>query len=212
MTGSIRRRRSLMATATVGVLWFSLVGCGSETKVATPPTTTISPPSPGGYGAGVVDVAPPTTSAGPNPNRRKIPGLPDATTVPQPTSPPATQPAAQNPADTCDVDHLAEAVQAKEGFDPRATGLEPPGVLGIECVEDWAMADVDRPQVGTTDGATLFHWVDGTWSEVDQVGWPPAGCRLVEMGVPTDIALQLMEGDPEDERQACVEMGLPPIT
>lgn len=136
---------------------------------------------------------------------------PATTEVPVTTEAPSTTVVSAKA--TCDVAHLAEAVQTKEGFDPRDVGLDPPGLLDIICVDEWAMASVDRPDVGTTDGATLFRFTGGSWGEVGEVGWPPVDCRLVKMGVPADIAPQLSPPpSADDERQACADLGLPPLS
>lgn len=114
---------------------------------------------------------------------------------------------------SCDVDHLAQAVKASEGVDPRTVHLDPPGVIGIKCVGDWAIASIDRPNVGTTDGTTVFHLVANQWTEAFATGPPVVACLLESKGVPHDIATQLLGPiDPDEERQGCETWGLAPKT
>ena len=60
-----------------------------------------------------------------------------------------------------------------------------PGAYGAICDEGWAVADISRPNVGTTDGITVFKTAaDGTWVEVGDIGYALAECTLESAGVP----------------------------
>jgi hypothetical protein len=52
----------------------------------------------------------------------------------------------------------------------------------------WAIASVSRPDIGTTDGITLFRARDGAWIEVAGVGGVHADCVLEAAGVPASVA------------------------
>ena len=108
--------------------------------------------------------------------------------VPNTTATPACAPAAL----------FAAAVQ-KEGFSPNDPSYaqlsqsgQPPGASEPICIGDWALATVSRPNVGTTDGETLFEASGHTWVEVNEVGAPFTACTLEGQGVPANVAEALM--------------------
>ena len=98
----------------------------------------------------------------------------------------------------CEPDLLYQAAAQKEGFsadDPSyrtAANPEGPVATGARCVGDWAVAGISRPNVGTTDGFTLFRWADGRWNDLTGPLDPPNDtCQLIDKGVPADIATVL---------------------
>lgn len=109
-------------------------------------------------------------------------------------------------APVCDPAALFKAAYTAEGFNPNdpsyaqltAVG-DGPGAHGARCVGQWALAGISRPNVGTTDGATLFRQgPEGTWHEIGGGGmWLVASCQLVKMGVPASVAHQLAPGVPQ---------------
>jgi hypothetical protein len=69
-----------------------------------------------------------------------------------------------------------------------------PAAYNPRCVQDWAVAVISRPNVGRTDGATLFRRAgDGQWVDVGGVG-TIAACTLTKQDVPDNIALSLANG------------------
>jgi len=97
------------------------------------------------------------------------------------------------------------AASTKEHFsasDPgyKGPGKPSPGASEPKCVQGWAIAEVSRPVVGITDGATLFRESGGVWHEVRVLGFPVVNCSLVvDDHVPPAIADQLVRPD----RLAC---------
>lgn len=99
----------------------------------------------------------------------------------------------------CDSTLLFQAAAQREGFTADDPGYhtswnpDGPGATIDRCIGDWALASISRPNVGPTDGLTLFHWVDGHWTDVSTGMGPPNGaCQLVAEGAPTDIAAALL--------------------
>jgi len=99
----------------------------------------------------------------------------------------------------CDANALFAAAVKKEGFDPHdpsypqmGPGQEATATFPV-CVMDWALATISRPNVGTTDGETLFHAVGAEWVEVVDVGAPVTPCTLQQnQGVPLAVAKALL--------------------
>ncbi len=95
-------------------------------------------------------------------------------------------------APACDPSALFAAAVRKEGFDPHSpdyTSQEPAGAFHPSCIGDWAIAIINRPKLGGTDGDTLFSAVNGQWSEVGVLGYPLTADRLERLGVPAATAL-----------------------
>ena len=172
-------RARIWLAAVIVVLLLAVLGVGvaaltrSSSTVVVTTSTTQSPTS-------IATTTPPTT-------------VPPATTTPA-TSPPATTPAISSAA-PCDDSLLFQAAVQKEGFNPNdpsyaqlsQTG-QGAGASGAVCVDGWAMANVSRPNVGTTDGDTLFESSGGTWMEVSDIGAPWTSCTLEGQGVPASVA------------------------
>jgi hypothetical protein len=115
----------------------------------------------------------------------------------------STPPAVVTPvASPCDASLLFQAAVAKEGFDPNDPSyaeMAPTGggaaATDPTCDAGWAVAAVSRPNVGDTDGFTLFQSdSSGAWVEVGMLGGSVAQCNLETSGVPADIALALAHG------------------
>ena len=148
-------------------------GCGakggaeSATSTSTAPTTaaTTAPSSTA------------TTTAAPPPSAAST------------TAPPTTV--------ACDTQAIAAAAFTKEGINPddpgyQVEGVDPPGVVATPiCSQGWAFAVISRPNVGTTDGGTLFHSVDGKWTEVSVLGSSVDYCSIVGLGVPPGPAASI---------------------
>ena len=109
------------------------------------------------------------------------------------------------PMPLCRNQLLYAAAAAKEHLDPHDPGYGPgsfgitisPVATGAICVEGWAVALVSRPNVGTTDGFTLFQAQSGHWVEVGTLGGSLAACgieRTYGVHVPTAVALKLARG------------------
>jgi hypothetical protein len=98
----------------------------------------------------------------------------------------------------CSSSALFAASIAKEHFNPDDHSYKtfPPdnqaGAYGTVCDGSWALAAISRPNVGTTDGDTLFQFVAGSWKEITVVGGMPADCQLEQAGVPASVALELL--------------------
>jgi hypothetical protein len=103
--------------------------------------------------------------------------------------------------------------QGESGFDPNdpsyqqleATGGPSAGPVasGQVCDDGWALASISRPDVGTTDGETLFQAQDGQWVEADQVNGAAPACALEMDGVPSDIAIVLSRGVQDSPISGC---------
>jgi hypothetical protein len=118
------------------------------------------------------------------------------TNLPAPTTTTTTT----APSGPCDASLLFQAAVAKEGFDPNDPSyaqMSPDGAAGAYdpiCDANWAVASISRPNVGTTDGETVFNYENGSWVEVGQTGGDVAQCNLETAGVPADVALVLAQG------------------
>ena len=73
-------------------------------------------------------------------------------------------------APACSASELFHAAVNKERFnanDPSYAGFghfgNRPGAYGVICDRGWAVALISRPNVGTTDGETLFRAKSGSW-------------------------------------------------
>lgn len=109
----------------------------------------------------------------------------------------------------CDPSQLFAAAEAYEHFssnDPRYAGVSPaPGAYAVVCDGNYAWAAVSRPNVGTTDGGTVFESNgSGTWREIGQTGGSDAACQLVQLGIPRNVALVLSNGVRNSPMANCV--------
>lgn len=110
----------------------------------------------------------------------------------------------------CSATLLFQAAVAKEHFnpdDPSYASLAPdgnnPGAYDQICDGGWAWAFISRPNVGITDGGTLFHSVNNSWVEVAQTGGNSSiVCGLVADGVPQKIA-SVLQGAISSHGQNC---------
>lgn len=97
---------------------------------------------------------------------------------------------------TCIAADLFNAAVAKEHFNPHDPGYQTAGANAGAydplCIGNWATASISRPNVGTTDGGTLFHRVsNGRWVETAAIEWPFVACALTKYGVPPADAVKL---------------------
>jgi len=91
----------------------------------------------------------------------------------------------------CSASRMFAAAEAKEHFSASSPGYNNtirPGASDPVCHGTWAIVSVSRPNVGTTDGITLFRAQDGAWIEVADVGGVHADCVLEAAGVPASVA------------------------
>lgn len=111
----------------------------------------------------------------------------------------------------CTAANLFSAAAAKEHFsadDPSYKQLSAEGsgptVYGVRCDGDWALGLVSRPNVGTTDGGTLFQRIGGRWTETTTYGGEGvAPCQLVQDGVPAATARDLSLHMPQPPDVSC---------
>jgi len=184
--GGGRRRTVLLSisgvavVALVGVVVALIVGRNNHTHSS---TIAVTPTVPGA----VVPTSVAPTSVAPT------------SVAPTSAAPPTTARVTTTaPGPPCSAADLFTAAVAKEGFnpdDPSYAQFGPGQAAGAyqpTCVGTWAIASISRPQVGTTDGATLFHAVEGTWAETAPLGAPFSTCTLTGHGVPQATAEQLM--------------------
>lgn len=97
---------------------------------------------------------------------------------------------------TCIAADLFNAAVAKEHFNPHDPGYRTAGANAGAydplCIGNWATASISRPNVGTTDGGTLFHRTsNGRWVETAAIEWPFVACALTQYGVPPADAVKL---------------------
>ncbi len=111
---------------------------------------------------------------------------------------------------SCQAPLLFQAAVAKEHFnpdDPSYAGFgangNDPGAYDVTCDDGWAVALISRPNVGTTDGFTVFTVQGGAWVEFGQMGGSDAACQMVELGVPESIALDLSHGVADSPEAGC---------
>lgn len=87
---------------------------------------------------------------------------------------------------SCDAGLLWAAASSALGLDPADPGYSmgpTPDVPKPQCAGDWAKGCAQRPMTGCTDIIDLWHWVDGTWTYVANIGIPPASCLMRDKGV-----------------------------
>lgn len=109
------------------------------------------------------------------------------------TSPSTARSASSAP---CKDSLLFKAAQAAENFSTSHgySHISPPGASEATCDDGWAVAAISRPNVGTTDGYTLFRSETSQWREVGQLGGSVATCQLKQYHVPNRVALVLAHG------------------
>lgn len=108
------------------------------------------------------------------------------TTVPPVTLPPATLPPVTVPdSEACTAEVLLRVANEQSGA---TAGFD--RAREVNCVGDWAMATLNSPTTGETDGQNLFHLVGGRWTLVGDVV-PVCPSELVRLGTPDDVANQL---------------------
>lgn len=110
----------------------------------------------------------------------------------------------------CSAPLLFQAAVTKEGFNPNDPSYsqlsadgEGPGAYAAACDDGWAVALISRPNVGETDGETLFQSQSGAWVEV---AGAPVGldeCDLESAGVPATVATVLANGLKGSAESAC---------
>jgi hypothetical protein len=116
----------------------------------------------------------------------------------------------------CDPGQLFAATAVKEGFnvnDPwYSVQGNPRTVYAVKCAGAWAVGSPDRINVAATDGFTIFHWVNGTWTDIGGTN-PPCPSLVVEAGLPLAVELQLESHDPFTSLFQEVDRGLcvPPV-
>ena len=100
------------------------------------------------------------------------------------------------PAAQCKGSLLFNAAEAHEDFNTTHgySHISPPGAREAICDTGWAVAAISRPNVGTTDGYTLFRSEEAQWREVGQLGGSVATCQLKQYHVPSRVALVLAHG------------------
>ncbi len=96
----------------------------------------------------------------------------------------------------CDAALLFKAAEVGQHFNTRAGygGNVRPGASEVVCDAGWAVALISHPNVGQTDGNTLFRSIDGTWRYVGELGGSVATCEMRHYHVPKPIALKLAHG------------------
>lgn len=101
-----------------------------------------------------------------------------------------------SPSAPCKDSLLFKAAQAAEGFSTSHgyAHISPPGATEAVCDAGWAVAAISRPNVGTTDGYTLFRSTGSRWREVGQLGGSVATCQFKRYHIPTRVALILAHG------------------
>jgi hypothetical protein len=101
-----------------------------------------------------------------------------------------------SPSAPCKDSLLFAAAKAHEGFSTSHgySHISPPGASEAICDAGWAVAAISRPNVGTTDGFTLFRSVASRWQEVGTLGGSVATCEMKQYHVPNKVALVLAHG------------------
>lgn len=96
----------------------------------------------------------------------------------------------------CEASLLFKAAEAGQHFNTRSGygGDVRPGASEVICDAGWAVAAISHPNVGTTDGYTLFRAVNGNWRFVGELGGSVATCQMRLYHVPKPIALKLARG------------------
>jgi hypothetical protein len=100
------------------------------------------------------------------------------------------------PSPPCKAALLSKAAEAGQHFNTQFgyRGNVRPGASEVVCDAGWAVALISRPNVGQTDGNTLFRAVDGSWRYVGELGGSVAACEMGGYHVPKPIALELAHG------------------
>ncbi len=92
----------------------------------------------------------------------------------------------------CTTTRLYAAAVTREHLDVHAYSGEPgigPFADRAVCHDGWAIADISRPNVGTTDGQVLFRTSGLGWAEVAMLGNQGSDyCTLVRAGTPPAVA------------------------
>jgi len=103
----------------------------------------------------------------------------------------------------CSARLLFKAAVKKERFNPKDPSYagfgklgNNPGAYDKTCYHGWAVAVISRPNVGVTDGGTLFKASRNTWVEKTTLGASIAECNMLRahVGVPIGVALVLSHG------------------
>jgi hypothetical protein len=128
-------------------------------------------------------------------------GLKVGSTSGTPTELPTTSMTTTVPSGACSTTQLFDAAVAFEHFNPNNPSYAQhaqsgfgAGAYSPECDAGWALAEISRPNVGSTDGATVFSSATGSWVEIGQVEGSVAPCNLEALGVPSTAALVLAQG------------------
>jgi hypothetical protein len=106
----------------------------------------------------------------------------------------------------CAAHALFLAAARKEHFNPHSRSYRTlghgqsnyPGAYQVRCDDGWAVASISRPEVGITDGETLFRTRASRWQEVAVIEGAPAKCVLRAHDVPAPIAAKLAHGYPDN--------------
>jgi hypothetical protein len=96
----------------------------------------------------------------------------------------------------CKAALLFKAAEAGQHFNTRSgyEGNVRPGASEVVCDAGWAVALISHPNVGPTDGNTLFRSVDDRWRYVGELGGSVATCQMRRYHVPKQVALKLAHG------------------
>lgn len=81
----------------------------------------------------------------------------------------------------------------KEHFSTTDLPPGPRATIG-KCYAGWAVAAISRPNVGMTDGDTLFRSHGTTWAEVEQLTNGPVECWLEALGISPTVSSVLSDG------------------
>jgi hypothetical protein len=105
----------------------------------------------------------------------------------------------------CTASLLFNAAESGEHFNTRSGygGDVRPGASEVRCDAGWAVAAISHPNVGTTDGYTLFCTVSGRWRFVGELGGSVAACQMRPFHVPAQVALNLAHGEEHSGVAGC---------
>jgi hypothetical protein len=105
----------------------------------------------------------------------------------------------------CNAASLFKAAEAGQHFNTRSgyEGDVRPGASEVVCDAGWAVALISHPNVGTTDGNTLFRSVDDRWRYVGELGGSVAICQMRRYHVPKQVALKLAHGHEHSGTAGC---------
>jgi hypothetical protein len=93
----------------------------------------------------------------------------------------------------CNAALLFKAAVRKEHFNP-STIMPGPRTAGVKCYDGWAVAAIDRPNVGMTDGDTLFRARGATWLEYTSLANGAVECFLESLGISAAVSAVLADG------------------